>query len=141
MLGQGQFGLVNKGVNRETGEKVAIKKIAKKAMTVLEAFQQRREIEVLKMCQHPNIVQQLNVVEDSANYYIVLEYMKGPDLYDYLQQRNFNLGEERIREISLQLLRGIQYLHNYGIIHRDLKLENVIMSDNSDRAVPKIVDF
>ena len=50
MLGQGQFGLVYKGKNRTSGQKVAIKKIAKKALTVLEAFQQRREIEVLKMC-------------------------------------------------------------------------------------------
>jgi len=56
LLGQGQFGLVYKGSDKQSGKKVAIKKIAKKALTVQAIFQQRREIEVLKMCQHPNII-------------------------------------------------------------------------------------
>jgi serine/threonine protein kinase len=59
------------------------------------------------MCQHPSIIQQLNVVEDSEHYFIVLEYMKGADLFDYLQARDFNLGEDRVREICLQLVKGI----------------------------------
>lgn len=103
-------------------------------MSPLEMFQQRREIEVLKMCQHSNIIQQLNVFEDSENYHIVMEFMKGADLFDYLQARDFDLGEDRVREISFQIAKGIEYLHSYGIIHRDLKLENIMMTDNSDNA-------
>jgi serine/threonine protein kinase len=51
------------------------------------------------------------------------------------------LGEERVREIALELLKGVKYLHSYGIVHRDLKLENVMMSDDSESAIPKLVDF
>ena len=67
--------------------------------------------------------------------------MKGADLFDYIQAREFNLGEERVREIAYQLAQGIRYLHNYGIVHRDLKLENIMMTDNTEKAIPKIVDF
>jgi serine/threonine protein kinase len=67
--------------------------------------------------------------------------MAGKDLYDYIEARNFDLTEARARQISYQLGQAIQYLHNIGIVHRDLKLENVMMTDDSSKAYPKIVDF
>ena len=67
--------------------------------------------------------------------------MAGSDLFDYLQERDFNLGEDRVREITYQLALGLRYLHKYGIVHRDLKLENVMMADATDSSVPKRVDF
>lgn len=69
-------------------------------MTHIEVFQQRREIEVLKMCQHPNIINLVDIFENSEYYYIVLDYMAGSDLFDYLQIRDFNLGEDRVRELT-----------------------------------------
>jgi len=140
-LGKGQFGLVKLGVHKKTGEKVAIKQVKKKNMTHIEVFQQRREIEVLKMCQHPNIIGLIDLFENQDYYFIVLEYMAGSDLFDYLQARDFNLGENRVREISYQLALGVKYLHSYGIVHRDLKLENVMMSDTTEQSLPKLVDF
>jgi serine/threonine protein kinase len=110
-------------------------------MSHIEVFQQRREIEVLKMCQHPNIITLIDLFENVDYYFIVLEYMGGSDLFDYLSAREFNLGENRVREISYQLALGIKYLHSYGIVHRDLKLENVMMSDTTDQSIPKLVDF
>lgn len=53
-------------------------------MKSIEIYQQRREIEVLKMCQHPNIIKLIDIFENSDYYYIVLEYMEGKDLFDYL---------------------------------------------------------
>lgn len=83
-LGKGQFGLVKLALHKTNGKKVAIKQVKKKNMSHIEVFQQRREIEVLKMCQHPNIISLVDLFENSEYYYIVLDYMAGSDLFDYL---------------------------------------------------------
>ena len=140
-LGKGQFGLVKLATHKKTGKKVAIKTVHKKDMKPIEIYQQRREIDVLKMSQHPNIVALIDLFENSDYYYIVLEYMQGKDLFDYIQFRNFKLTEQRVKELSYQIGIAIKYLHSYGIVHRDLKLENVMMSDNTETGVPKLVDF
>jgi serine/threonine protein kinase len=110
-------------------------------MKPIEVYQQRKEIEVLKMCQHPNIVRMVDLFETIDHYFIVLEYMDGKDLFDYMRFRSFKISENRAREIMIQLFQAVKYLHSYGIMHRDLKLENIMMTDNTDRAVPKLVDF
>lgn len=93
------------------------------------------------MSQHPNIVGLIDLFENQDYYYIVLEFMMGKDLFDYIQYRKFKLSEDRVKEIGMQLVIAIKYLHSYGIVHRDLKLENIMMSDNTENAVPKLVDF
>ncbi len=80
---------------------MAIKTVKKKDMKAIEVYQQRREIEVLKMCQHPNIIKLLDLFENSDYYYIVLEYMEGKDLFDYLKARNFSISEDRARHLAL----------------------------------------
>ena len=55
---------------------------------------------MLKMCQHPNIINLGDIFENSEYYYIVLDYMEGSDLFDYLQARDFNLGEQRVKELT-----------------------------------------
>ena len=104
-------------------------------------IQQRREIEVLKMCQHPNIIKLLDIFENSDNYFIVIEYMEGKDLFDYIQKRNFVLTETRVKNLVCQLIIATRYIHDFGIVHRDLKLENIMMSDVTNYAKPKLVDF
>lgn len=93
------------------------------------------------MCQHPNIINLVDLFDNSEYYYIVLDYMAGSDLFDYLQARDFNLGEDRVCELTYQLVIGIRYLHKYGIVHRDLKLENIMMTDTTEKSIPKLVDF
>jgi serine/threonine protein kinase len=83
-LGKGQFGLVKLGTHKKSGKQVAIKTVKKTNMKPIEVFQQRREIEVLKMCQHPNIIKLVDVFETSDNYFIVLDYMAGKDMFDYI---------------------------------------------------------
>ena len=61
-----------------------------------------------------------------------MEYMTGKDLFDFLQLRDFTLKEQQVKRIILEIMMGVKYLHSYGIVHRDLKLENVMMSDASD---------
>ena len=83
-LGKGQFGQVIQAKHIKSKTKVAIKQVKKKNMSHIEIFQQRREIEVLKMCQHINIIQLIEIFENSDYYFMVLEYLKGADLFDYL---------------------------------------------------------
>ena len=72
---------------------------------------------------------------------MVLEYMEGKDLFEYMTKRSFQIGENRIKEITKGVAEALKYLHKYGIMHRDIKLENIMMSDNTDTAVVKVADF
>lgn len=140
-LGEGNSATVKLSEHKKTGKKVAIKVVERAQMKPVDVLQMRREIDVLKMCQHPNLIKLLDYFETITHYYIVLDYMAGGDLYDYLNKRGFRLPENRAKEIARQLVQGTKYLHRMGVIHRDLKLENVLMTDNTDKSVPVIVDF
>ncbi len=83
-LGKGQFGLVKLATHKVTGAQAAIKTVKKANMKPIEVFQQRREIEVLKMCQHNNIIKLVDLFENSETYFIVLDFMQGKDLFDYI---------------------------------------------------------
>lgn len=103
--------------------------------------QQRRELEILKMCQHPHIIRLLDIFENSEFIYIVMENSPGGDLFTYLEKRSFQLSEERAKTLSHQLATAIFYLQSFGVAHRDLKPENILMSDDTNEAKCKIVDF
>lgn len=99
-LGQGQFGQVKLANHKKSGMQVAIKTVKKKDMKSIEVYQQRREIEVLKMCQHPNIIKLIDLFENSDYYYIVIDYMAGKDMFDYLKARDFSISEERAKDLA-----------------------------------------
>lgn len=102
---------------------------------------QRREIEILKMCQHPHIIRLLDIFENQDYIYIVMEKLSGGDLFTYLEKRDFEISESRAKEFTHQLATALYYLHSFGIAHRDLKPENILIENNSDTACCKIVDF
>lgn len=83
----------------------------------------------------------LDLFEDHKNFYIVLEYMAGGDLFDYLDRRDFLISEARAKEIAKQLLSAVTYLHSLGVVHRDLKIENIMMENDTNGACPRICDF
>jgi Ca2+-binding EF-hand superfamily protein/RIO-like serine/threonine protein kinase len=140
-IGKGKFGTVKLGIHKKTGKKVAIKVMKKKQMTLQDIELQKREIEILKICQHPSIIKLLDVFENQDYIYIVMEYLKGGDLFNYLEKRDFTISESRARDLTHSMAVGIFYLHSFGIAHRDLKPENILMTDESDDAQPKLVDF
>lgn len=71
-----------------------------------------------------------------------MEFLSGGDLFDYLERRGFKITEDRARSLARQICSAVYYLHSYGIVHRDLKLENIMMTNDDDReSVPKVVDF
>ena len=90
--------------HKKSGMKVAIKMMGKNNIKSIEMYQIKKEIEVMKMSKHPNVVKLIDIFESSDNFYLVLEYMGGGDLFDYLKARSFRLTEERAKEIIIQLL-------------------------------------
>jgi len=70
-----------------------------------------------------------------------MECLHGSDLFDYLQERNFEVTEDRAAELIYQITSAIDFLHSYGVVHRDLKPENILMTDNTDKASIKLLDF
>ena len=94
-LGKGKFGLVKTGVHKKTSKKVAVKVMSKKEMTMQDLELQRREIEILKMCQHPHIIRLLDLFENQDYIYIVMEHLVGGDLFNYLERRDFTISEDR----------------------------------------------
>ena len=115
--------------------------MSKKEMTMEDLSLVQTEIEILKICQHPNIIHLYEVFENEDYYYIITEYCEGGDLFSYLEKRKFHLKEEKARQIIHKLLTALYYIHSYGIIHRDLKPENILMTSEDNNADIKILDF
>jgi hypothetical protein len=110
-LGKGKFGLVKSAIHKNTGKSVAVKIMSKKEMTVSDVELQRREIEILKMCQHPYIIRLLDIFENQDYIYIVMENLTGGDLFTYLEKRKFIITEQRAKVMAHQTATAIYYLH------------------------------
>jgi Ca2+-binding EF-hand superfamily protein len=141
VLGKGKFGIVKLATHKKSGKEVAIKAVSKTEMSPEDLELQRNEIEILKVCQHPSIIRLLDIFENETDIYLVMEYMKGGDLFDYLQRRDFTVPESLACNFAHQIATAIFYLHSYGVAHRDLKPENIIVSDDSESPEIKITDF
>ena len=140
-LGNGKFGLVKLGINKMTKEKVAIKIMDKSKMDTSDIGLVRTEIEILKICQHPNIIRLYDIFENVDYLYIIMEYCPGGDLFGYLEKRKFKISEERASIIMHKMCAAVYYIHKYGIVHRDLKPENVLMTSKNDDSDIRILDF
>ena len=140
-LGNGKFGLVKLGINKQTGKKVAIKILTKKDMELDDLELVRTEVEILRVCQHPNIIHLYEVFENVDYFYIIMEYCAGGDLFSYLEKRHFRLTEEKACRIIHKMCTALFYIHSYGIVHRDIKPENVLMTSNEETADIRILDF
>ena len=86
--------------HKKTGKEVAIKVVPRKEMKPIDVLQMRREIDVLKMCHHDNVIKLRDVFETVNHFYVVLDYLAGHDLYDYLADRGFKLPERRVKVIA-----------------------------------------
>lgn len=98
-LGQGKYGIVKHGVHKKTLKEVAIKIVKKKELNLKDQELLKREIEVLKICQHPNIIKLEDIFENQDYLYIVMEYLKGGDLFSFLEKRRFRLFEDTAKHI------------------------------------------
>ena len=137
-IGEGTFGKVKLGTHLLTGEKVAIKILEKARISdVADVERVAREIHILKMLRHPNIIQMYEIIETTKELYLIMEYCSGGELFDYIVARSKVKEKEAIR-FFLQIIAGVEYIHKLGVVHRDLKPENLLLDHNKNI---KLVDF
>lgn len=140
-IGKGGFGTVKLALSKISGEKFAVKIISKKPLDELSETQIRREIDVLRLSSHPNLLHLAGIYEDADTLYIVTEYISGGSLQKYLSSNNFRIQEDKCKEIVLELASGLSYLHSIGIVHRDLKLDNILLDITPNKIRPIIIDY
>lgn len=100
-----------------------------------------REIEVLKMMEFPSIIRLYETIWSNRIVVLVMEYIGSTNLMQYLKkQMSKKLPERKAKKIFKQIVEGVNYLHKLNIIHRDIKLENIIVSDE-DQVTVKMIDF
>ena len=138
-IGEGTFSTVKLAINRQTGEKVAIK-IMEKSKMVYEEDKNRleREIEVLKIIRHPNLIHLYSVLKKDDTIYLIMKYIKGIELFDYIVNKT-KLTEKEACMFFQQIISGIEYLHKIKYIHRDIKPENILINEDTKELI--IVDF
>ncbi len=141
-IGEGGFAEVWLAEHTRLGTKVAIKVLDRKIIE-MDGFKERflRAAKLLTSLKHPNIVDILDY-DDSERYAMIMEYLEGPQLKDYIQQ-NYNPKEPlAIVPLFLQLLDAVEFIHSKGVIHRDIKPANVIITHPFTRNPKlKLLDF
>ena len=128
-LGEGGFGKVYAAKNKKSGEIRAIKQLLKKNISKDDLDRFKREIEVLKKIDHPNVIKLYEKYESDNHIYLVMEKCDGGELFDDLMIRIKSgkmYSEREVAIIMRQVLSAIQYCHEKKICHRDLKAENVL---------------
>lgn len=137
-VGKGGFGSVMKGVHLETAETVAVKFVPKRSFRQMSDLQRVfQEIQCLRNIRHPNVIRILDVADNPDSVCFIMEYAAGGELRGYVERRK-ELDENDTRRFFKQIVRAVHYIHSKNIIHRDLKLENILL-DSQNRC--KIVDF
>ena len=151
LIGQGASGRVRHAVHERTEQHAAVKIIPKQmlinsrmSLRDLSAKQDKltlgieREIVIMKLIEHPNLLGLWDVYETSKELYLVMEYVAGGELFDYLVARG-RLRPDEARSYFRQMIFGIEYCHTFSICHRDLKPENLLL--DGSRKVVKVADF
>ena len=139
LIGQGAFGKVNIGLNILAGRVVAIKSFNKKELSENGENMKKilYETDLMKKLNHPNITKILEVFEDDDYILISMEYINGGNLFSFVKKRR-KLSEKTAKYLFKQIILGIQHIHSHKIVHRDIKLENILIDLNNNI---KICDF
>lgn len=137
LLGQGTFAKVYHARELKTGLSVAIKVIDKERIVKVGMMEQiKREISVMKLVRHPNVVQLYEVMATKAKIYFVMEYVRGGELFNKVTKGK--MKEEVARKFFQQLISAVDFCHSRGVYHRDLKPENLLLDEYGNL---KISDF
>ncbi|KAI9126104.1 hypothetical protein K1719_003522 [Acacia pycnantha] len=137
LLGHGTFAKVYHAKNLQSGKSVALKVVGKeKVIKVGMMEQMKREISVMKMVEHPNIVELYEVMASKSKIYIAMELVRGGELFNKIARGR--LREDVARVYFQQLISAIDFCHSRGVYHRDLKPENLLLDEDGNL---KVTDF
>ncbi|KAL2001789.1 hypothetical protein VTN02DRAFT_1217 [Thermoascus thermophilus] len=159
-LGKGATGRVRLAKHAVTGQSAAIKIVSKKSAAMVQSesiaamdrnaglltgapgarpmpFGIEREVVIMKLIEHPNVINLYDVWENRGELYLVLEYVEGGELFDYVSA-NGPLPEEEAVRLFRQIIAGLSYCHRFNICHRDLKPENILLDAKHNI---KLADF
>ncbi|KAE8688834.1 CBL-interacting protein kinase 11 [Hibiscus syriacus] len=137
VLGQGTFAKVYYGRSIQTSHSVAVKLIDKEKVTKVGTINQiKREISVMRIARHPNIVQLYEVMATKTKIFFVMEYCKGGELFNKVA--NGRLKFDFARKYFIQLINAVDFCHSRGVYHRDIKPENLLLDENENL---KVTDF
>ncbi|XP_058174010.1 MAP/microtubule affinity-regulating kinase 3-like isoform X2 [Anopheles ziemanni] len=136
-IGKGNFAKVKLAKHVPTNKEVAIKIIDKTQLNPSSLQKLYREVRIMKMLDHPNIVKLFQVIETEKTLYLVMEYASGGEVFDYLVAHG-KMKEKEARAKFRQIVSAVQYCHQKRIIHRDLKAENLLLDSEMNI---KIADF
>jgi len=137
-LGHGSFGKVKLARHTRTFINVAIKIINRSKIKTTEMSEKvKREISILSVLRHSHIIRLYEVIETPTEIFLVMEFVSGGELFDYIVTRG-KLHEEEARRLFQQVISALAFCHHHGIVHRDLKPENLLIS--ADGAI-KLADF
>jgi MAP/microtubule affinity-regulating kinase len=142
-IGQGSFASVMRATHKKTGHNVALKIYEKKHLKDAESTQAlHREIYILAMIKHENIVGLHEVIDSRTHVHLIMELCEGKSLYHIVKKSQEKavegVSEVRVKNIFRQLLTAVAYMHENDIAHRDLKLDNILVDGND---LVKLIDF
>lgn len=138
LLGKGAFGKVNLGMHKLTGKMVAIKSISKEYLTDEQSKNKvMQEFSILKQLRHPSVIRLYETFESAKHILFVMELCSGGDLLNYVRKRK-KLNENMAKFVFKRLIEGLEHCHSKSILHRDIKLDNVLINGVGDI---KICDF
>lgn len=141
LIGSGAYGNVYKSVHKDTGRVSAYKVVSKVGTTRKSELAVRWEVAALRCLKHPNVLAFYAVHETKTDMVLVTEYFPEGSLLDWLQTRCFKITEAEAKSISTDLGNALSAMHRQGIMHRDVKLENVMMMSTTPEVHVKLIDF
>lgn len=142
LLGLGGQGMVFRATSRGCEQLAAVKIVSKEGLTPKNEARIRNEISVLRLANHPNILRLYDIFETSERFYLVTELLREGTLFTWLENQHFPSCESFAKTVVTDLATGLLYLHSHNVIHRDLKLENIMLRKGAGGHVEAVlIDF
>ena len=140
ILGKGTFGTVYLGKHVPSKNKIAVKVIQKESLKPELLLRLEQEIQCQRSVSSENIVKLIDVQKTENNFYLILEYCPGGDLGKFLKD-NGPVNESIAQRWIQQIVEGFKVLQKKNIIHRDLKTQNILLTEKNTSAILKLADF